>query len=124
MPVQLVSPTSSIVTEPESPTPSIPSMPFHNSPMTRSNELQDSMRSAQDNSGQRDPDPSPVQVQDSTLTPENEVSAILKNSPQLSHDHYHPIFIMKGTRECTKLPLFPLSKLCHLKNSHHHIGAF
>ena len=83
----------------------------------------------------------PEQIQDSTSNSENEI-VVLENLPQpasefenevnavpktfleKTHDHHLLIAIKKGTRECTKHPLYPLENLCLLRNSHQYIKAF
>lgn len=69
------------------------------------------------NSRRRDQDPNPMQVQDSTPKLENEVNIVPepKISPQLAHDLDNSFVIMKGTRECTKHPLYPLTKFMSFK---------
>lgn len=52
-----------------------------------------------------------MQVQESPLNLGNEVSTVLEShAPQLAHDHYLPIAIRRGTRECTKCFLYPLAR--------------
>jgi hypothetical protein len=63
--------------------------------------------------------PESVQVRDSNSDPENEVtisnpSLQAETEPQVN-DQDLPIAIRKGTRECTKRPLYPLSHFLSLK---------
>ena len=48
------------------------------------------------------------QEQSTELSPGNEVT-ILEHNPATNLDHDLPIAWRKGTRECTKKPLYPLS---------------
>ena len=73
--------------------------------------IHDTFRFDQVYSRHRDPDPTPEQVQESTPTPGIEVSTIPNiTSSAISDDVHLPIAVRKGTRECTKHPLYPLAK--------------
>ena len=63
--------------------------------------------------------PESVQVQNSNSDPENEVtisnpSLQAETEPQVN-DQVLPIAVRKGTRECTKRPLYPLSHFLSFK---------
>jgi hypothetical protein len=65
-------------------------------------------------------DPESVQVQDSNLDPENEVtfsylSWQVETEPQVN-DQDLPIAVRKGTRECTKRPFYPFSHFLSFEN--------
>ena len=71
--------------------------------------------------------PEPMQVQESNSDSLNEVTISdstlqLETEPQEdSNDQDLPIAIRKGTRECTKRPLYPLAHFLSFKNfSPHH----
>ena len=119
-------PIQSVPTTEPHPTPS-PINPKH---VTKNNEIHNSMRFMQVYSRQRNLNPK--QVQDSTSNPENEiavpenlpqptsefeneVNTVLETFPEKAHDHHLPIAIRKGTKECTKHPLYPLAKFVSFK---------
>ena len=56
----------------------------------------------------RDPMATTRQEQSTELSPRNEVTILEQNSTS-TLDHDLPIGLRKGTRECTKRPLYPLS---------------
>lgn len=64
-------------------------------------------------SRRRNPEPGPMQIQVSP--PENGTEVCINSAPSDS-DIDLPIAIRKGTRKCTKCPLYPLAQYTSFQN--------